>query len=97
MQKRLHGILSDIVIRGAQPGGNPKTPLRTRAEVRQVVGDRLAGMTATVHLPAMLSFQVGSGEWITRQVKLIGIDRGHSSPGQRLRPVPAAPREPAAT
>ena len=36
-------------------------------EIRKVVGDDLVGMTAAVHVPAMLNIQV-RGQWITRQV-----------------------------
>jgi lipoprotein-releasing system permease protein len=42
-------------------------------QIRQVLGDELAGMTSTVQVPAMLSFPL-RGQWITRQVNLIGID-----------------------
>jgi lipoprotein-releasing system permease protein len=72
MHVRLHGILSDIVLEGhgldgfADPEGH-------MAAVEQLLGDDVAGITATVHVPAMLSYQV-RGEWITRQVTLIGVD-----------------------
>ncbi|MBC8875845.1 MAG: ABC transporter permease [Planctomycetes bacterium] len=72
MHKRLHAILSDIVFESHSLGGLPD-PDWHKEEIRKVVGDDLAGMTATVQVPAMLSFQV-RGEWITRQVNLIGID-----------------------
>jgi lipoprotein-releasing system permease protein len=42
-------------------------------EIRRAAGDDIAGMTPTVAVPAMLSFQV-RGQWITRQVMFIGID-----------------------
>ena len=42
-------------------------------QIRKVAGDAIEGMTPTVVVPAMLSFQYG-GNWITRQVQLIGID-----------------------
>ena len=72
MYKRLHGILSDIVVEAHSLEGI-EDPDRLKAEVASVVGDELEGMTATVHLPAMLSFSSG-GKWMTRQVNLIGID-----------------------
>lgn len=72
MHKRLHAILSDIVFESHSLGGLPD-PDWHKEEIRKVIGDELAGMTATVQVPAMLSFQV-RGQWITRQVNLIGVD-----------------------
>lgn len=72
MHKRLHAILSDIVFESHSLGGLPD-PEWHKEEIRKVVGDQLAGMTATVQVPAMLSFQF-RGQWITRQVNLIGVD-----------------------
>ncbi len=42
-------------------------------QIRNVAGDAIAGMTPTVTVPAMLSFQYG-GNWVTRPVQLIGVD-----------------------
>jgi lipoprotein-releasing system permease protein len=42
-------------------------------QIRNVGGDDVVGMTPTVTVPAMLSFQYG-GNWVTRPVQLIGID-----------------------
>lgn len=72
MQVRLHSVLSDAVFESHSLSGiqNPEWHMR---EIRRLVGDDVAGMTATVHVPAMLSFQV-RGQWVTRQVNLIGID-----------------------
>jgi len=72
MHERLHAILSDIVFESHSLGGLPD-PDWHKEEIRKVVGDDLAGMTATVQVPAMLSFQY-RGQWITRQVNLIGVD-----------------------
>lgn len=72
MHKRLHAILSDIVFESHSLGGLPD-PDWHKEEIRKVVGDQLAGMTATVQVPAMMSFQY-HGQWITRQVNLIGVD-----------------------
>jgi lipoprotein-releasing system permease protein len=72
MYKRLHGILSDIVVEAHSLEGI-EDPERLKAEVAAVVGEDLEGMTPAVHLPAMLTFPSG-GQWITRQVNLIGID-----------------------
>ncbi len=74
MHKRLHGILSDLVFESHSLGGLPD-PEWHEAEIRKTLGDQVVGMTSTVQVPAMLSFQV-RGQWITRQVNLVGIDEG---------------------
>ena len=73
MYKRLHGILSDVVVE-AQSMEGIQDPQILEREIRDVLGDDLEGMTSTVHIPAMLSFQY-RGEWVTRQINLIGIDQ----------------------
>jgi len=72
MQTRIHGILSDIVFESHSLSGfqDPKWHMD---EIRRAVGDEITGMTPTVAVPAMLSFQV-RGQWLTRQVMFIGID-----------------------
>ena len=72
MHNRLHGILSDLVFESHSLGGLPD-PQWHEEEIRKTLGDQVAGMTSTVQVPAMLSFQVRN-QWITRQVNLIGID-----------------------
>ena len=72
MHVRLHSILSDIVLESHGLDGFPD-PEWHLAEVKQILGDDIQGITATVHVPAMLSYQV-RGQWLTRQVTLIGVD-----------------------
>lgn len=72
MHVRLKGILSDIIIEAHSMDGLPN-PSWHMAEIRKVVGDDLLGSTAAVHVPAMLNISY-RGEWITRQVTLIGVD-----------------------
>ena len=72
MQTRIHGILSDIVFESHSLSGF-QDPEWHMEEIRRVAGDSIIGMTPTVTVPAMLSFQV-RGQWITRQVMFIGID-----------------------
>jgi lipoprotein-releasing system permease protein len=72
MQTRIHGILSDIVFESHSLSGF-QDPEWHMQEIRRAAGDDIAGMTPTVAVPAMLSFQV-RGQWITRQVMFIGID-----------------------
>jgi lipoprotein-releasing system permease protein len=72
MHVRLHSILSDIVLEshGLDGFADPEWHIQ---EVKQLLGDDIKGITATVHVPAMLSYQV-RGQWLTRQVTLIGVD-----------------------
>jgi len=72
MQNRIHGIIADVVIDSRSLEGMHDADWHMQ-QIEHMAGDRIAGMTATVTVPAMLSFQYG-GEWITRQVQLIGID-----------------------
>src|SRR5687768_14083081 len=72
MYKRLHGILSDVVVEALSWDGTAD-PERLMQEIRDVVGDDLAGMTPTVRVPAMINFQF-RGQWVTQQIMLIGID-----------------------
>jgi lipoprotein-releasing system permease protein len=72
MHVRLHGILADIILEAHNMDGlaNPAWHME---EIRKVVGDDLVGMTAAVHVPAMLSIPI-RGQYSTRQVTLIGVD-----------------------
>ncbi len=73
MQTRIHGILSDIVFESHSLNGF-QDPQWHMAEIQRAAGDVIAGMTPTVAVPAMLNFQV-RGQWVTRQVMFIGIDK----------------------
>jgi lipoprotein-releasing system permease protein len=72
MHIRLQSILSDIVVESHGLDGFPD-PEWHIAEIKKVLGDDIQGITATVHVPAMLSYQV-RGQWVTKQVTLIGVD-----------------------
>ncbi len=72
MQTRIHGILSDLVFESHSLSGF-QDPVWHMEEIERAVGDQIDGMTPTVAVPAMLSFQV-RGQWVTRQVMFIGID-----------------------
>ena len=78
MHKRLHGILSDIVVESVNINGiDDVEPMKQ--EIQRLVGDDLHGITTVVHVPAVLSFQYRQ-EYITRHVNLIGIDdKTHTS------------------
>jgi len=72
MRNRIHGILADVVVDARSLEGMNDAQWHME-QIRRVAGDQIEGMTPTVAVPAMLSFQYG-GQWITRQVQLIGID-----------------------
>jgi lipoprotein-releasing system permease protein len=72
MQDRIHGFLSDIVFESHSMDGFPDADARM-AEIYAVAGDDIAGMSPTVHVPAMLSYSVNS-QYMTRQVMVIGVD-----------------------
>jgi len=77
MQNRIHGILSDVVVESHSLEGfhDPEWHMQ---EIRRVAGKYIAGMTPTVVVPAMLSYQF-RGQWITRQVNFIGVDEATHS------------------
>ncbi|HVX10022.1 MAG TPA: ABC transporter permease [Pirellulales bacterium] len=71
MKDRIHGILSDVIFESHGTGFDD--PEYHMDRIRDVAGDYIAGMTPTVHVPAMLTFEY-SGKSYTRPVTLIGID-----------------------
>jgi lipoprotein-releasing system permease protein len=72
MQDRIHGILSDIVFESISLDGFPDAEKRM-AEIRAIAGPHIAGMSPTVHVPAMLGYSVGN-QYITKQITVIGVD-----------------------
>ena len=77
MQDRIKGILSDLVFESHSMEGFHDAQFHMN-EIRKIAGDKIAGMTPCVVVPAMLSFRVG-GNWVTRQVNLIGVDEATHS------------------
>ncbi len=77
MQNRIHGILSDVVVESHSLEGF-HDPAWHMQEIRRIAGKYISGMTPTVVVPAMLSFQV-RGQWITRQVNFIGVEESSHS------------------
>jgi lipoprotein-releasing system permease protein len=71
MKDRIHGILSDVIFESH--GTSFDDPDYHMDRIRNVAGDYIAGMTPTVHVPAMLTFEY-AGRPYTRPVTLIGID-----------------------
>jgi len=72
MHQRLHGILSDLVVESMGLDGIYDHEI-LQAEVREILGDELKGLTTVVHIPAMLSYKV-RGEYVPHQISLIGVD-----------------------
>ena len=72
MHIRLHSILADIVFEAHGMDGF-QDPQWHMDEIRKIVGDDLKGITCAVHVPAMVNVPV-RGQWMTRQVSLVGVD-----------------------
>ena len=72
MQERIHGIISDVVVESRSLDGF-NDPDWHMQKIQSVAGEYIVGMTPTIHVPAMLSFEV-NGQWVQRQVNFIGID-----------------------
>lgn len=72
MHNRLHGILSDIVFESVSLDGFAD-PEWHMDQIRQEVGESIAGMTPVIHVPALVRIPV-RGEFHTRQINLIGVD-----------------------
>jgi lipoprotein-releasing system permease protein len=72
MQERIHGILSDLVFESQSLDGFPDAE-RRMDEINDIAGPYIAGMSPTVHIPAMLGYSVGT-QYVTRQITMIGVD-----------------------
>ena len=72
MHKRLHGILSDITFETPGFDGFPD-PDWHMTQIRSAIGDELAGMTAVVRVPALISCMY-RGRNVNQQILLVGID-----------------------
>ncbi len=82
MQDRIQGILSDVSVEARSFNGFRDPDFHMR-EIQKVAGDDIQTMTATVAVPAMLSFQL-HGEWNTRPVQLVGIPRDANAYASRF-------------
>ncbi len=72
MHDRLKGVLSDIVIESHSLNGFSHVD-KVKQGIREVLGDDVEGVTAIARVPAALHIQF-RGEWLPRQIMLIGID-----------------------
>lgn len=71
MRDRLHGVLADVIIETSSLDGREDAEQHL-ATVREAAGEYIVGMTETVEVYGMISFQ-WAGLWITKPVTLIGI------------------------
>ena len=75
MKDRLHGILSDITFDSAGSIDGFPDPEWHMQEIMRIAGDKIEGITPTVIVPGMISFQVGgSGQIQNMPIHLVGID-----------------------
>lgn len=71
MRDRIHGLLADVIVETSSLDGVPDADAQM-ARIRAVAGEHIAGMTATVEVYGMLTFE-HMGQFITRTVTVIGI------------------------
>ncbi len=72
MEARMHGILSDIVLEG-HGLENIESPQLVMDNIQLVAGKWITGMTPTVHVPAIITFNA-NGQPHSQQIMFIGID-----------------------
>lgn len=72
MKSRIHGILSDVILEAHDMKGY-EDPEYHMEQIRRVAGDYIAGMTPTVHMPAIMTSEY-AGKTFTRPITFIGID-----------------------
>ncbi|HEX7447389.1 MAG TPA: ABC transporter permease [Pirellulales bacterium] len=72
MKSRIHGILSDVILEAHDMKGF-EDPEYHMEHIRRVAGDYIAGMTPTVHMPAIMTSEY-AGKTFTRPITFIGID-----------------------
>ena len=78
MRNRIHGILSDVVLEAHGTDGFPDADWHMQ-RIHAIAGDSIAGMTPTVHIPAMLAYEF-NGQSHQHPIMFIGIDeRTHAS------------------
>lgn len=75
LREKLHTVISDIVLESTSMDGFAD-PDGKMAIIRNdpYLGPRIAGMTPTMEVFAMLQFDYSNGERATRPVRLIGVD-----------------------
>ena len=75
LKDRLHGVLSDVVVDTDRADGFPATPDELRKIIEHSkVGDKIAAISPTVEVFAILQFTYPNGAPVMKPVRLIGID-----------------------
>ncbi|MEQ8848569.1 FtsX-like permease family protein [Botrimarina sp.] len=73
MQKRLHGVLGDVVVESRSLNGAPDAATHMRL-IRDEVGDQVLGISPTAQVHAMLDYTTVHGQPVQQTVMLIGIE-----------------------
>jgi lipoprotein-releasing system permease protein len=75
LRERLHGLLSDVVIESTTLEGFAG-PDEKMARIRRdpYLAEKVAAMSPTLEVPAMLQYWLPNNEVMTRPLRLIGID-----------------------
>jgi lipoprotein-releasing system permease protein len=75
LRERLHGLLSDVLVEARSMDGFVG-PQEKMARIRRdpYLREHVEAMTATMEVFAMLQFKLPNGEYMTRPVRLIGVD-----------------------
>src|SRR5262245_34709076 len=74
LKERLHGVTSDVIIESPSFDGFPGADAKMRRIRESLIGHKIQAMAPTVEIFAILQFQLGGGETITKLVRLIGIE-----------------------
>lgn len=75
LKDRLHGVLSDVVVDTDRADGFIGTPAELRKAIENSpVGDKIAAISPTVEVFALLQFTYPNGAPVMKPVRLIGID-----------------------
>ena len=82
MESCIHEFLSDVIFESNNSLSGMPDPQWHMDEIQRVAGPYIEGMTTSVQVFALLHLKV-NGQWITRDVMLIGIDEEtHGRVGQ---------------
>ncbi|HYH66940.1 MAG TPA: FtsX-like permease family protein, partial [Urbifossiella sp.] len=75
LRDRLHGNISDVVVDTERADGFPATPAELRqAILHSPVGDKIAAISPTVEVFAILQFTYPNGAPSMKPVRLMGVD-----------------------
>jgi lipoprotein-releasing system permease protein len=72
MQARINGMLGDLIFESHSMDGVADADAHMR-KIREAAGDDIAGMSPTVHVPALMYIDINQ-QLLTRQITLVGID-----------------------